>query len=244
MTCMRRKFSGLFLVLAMCFAVNGNTLVTLGGHHFPPYMVFNELDGSCSGEAVDVSRIILRESNIDLQLVCASPARIFRLLKLGEVDFTINIKSTGALSDGVEFVDPPYTSLQLMLYENTRIEPGSKLRNIAAIRGFDYNGFRTRLLQQGYHFIDMPESISAVKMYLLGRSEGLITYQAPFIYYLQSQQQMPPNNSSSTLLHAVDSHYVISNKSILRYELKLAFEQYANKNKLAYFEHSLSQSHK
>lgn len=210
----------------------------MGGHYFPPYIVSDETDGSCGGEAVELTREILADANIDLQLICASPARIFKLLLNTEVDFTINIKSTQALSEGVEFVEPPYTQLQLMLYENTQVEQGEFDRSIAAIRGFDYHGFRNKLTEQGYHFIDMPDSISAVKMFLAGRSAGLITYQMPYNYYLSTHNWLHPKSSSATLLTSVDTHYVIATQSALKNKLKQALISYADKNKLHYYQKS------
>jgi polar amino acid transport system substrate-binding protein len=233
---MRWTIRTLLFSILICCHTYANDVVTMGGHYFPPYIVSDETDGSCGGEAVDLTREILAEANIDLQLVCASPARIFKLLLNAEVDFTINIKSTQALSEGVEFVDPPYTQLKLMLYENAQVEQGEFEKNIAAIRGFDYHGFRNKLTEQGYHFIDMPDSISAVKMFLAARSSGLITYQTPYNFYLSTHKWLHPKNSSTTLLTSLDTHYVIATRSPMKERLKQALISYADSHKLQYYQ--------
>jgi polar amino acid transport system substrate-binding protein len=234
-----RRGSLLFCLMISCQAY-ANEVVTMGGHYFPPYIVSDESGESCGGEAVDLTRLILAEVNIDMQLVCASPARIFKLLTSGEVDFTINIKSTLALSEGVVFVDPPYIQLKLMLYENSQVEQGEFVKAVAAIRGFDYHGFRQNLTERGYRFIDMPDSISAVKMFLAGRSSGLISYQAPYNYYLNTHKWLHHNNSSAVSLTSVDSHYVISAQSPMKERLRQALVKYASKHKLQYYQNASS----
>lgn len=237
---MRNAGSSLLFCLIICYQAFANDVVTMGGHYFPPYMVSDEAGDNCGGEAVDMTRKILAEVNIDMQLVCASPARIFRLLMSGEVDFTINIKSTRALSEGVEFVDPPYTQLKLMLYENSLVGQDEFDKTVAAIRGFDYHGFRQNLSEQGFRFIDMPDSISAVKMFLAGRSSGLISYEAPYDYYLSTHSWLHPNKGSAALLTSVDSHYVISAQSLIKERLKQALINYADKHHLQYYQNAVS----
>ncbi|MFT6990583.1 MAG: hypothetical protein ACJASL_002561, partial [Paraglaciecola sp.] len=53
------------------------------------------------------------------------------------------------------------------------------MKTVAAIRGFSYHGFRTKLTTQGYDFFDLPTSISAIQLFLKKRSSHLISYRSP-----------------------------------------------------------------
>src|SRR5690606_21589824 len=124
-----------------------------GVHNFPPYFVMTDND-NCGGEAVELSRSLLQNDDITLTTVCATPARLYKMLQSGEVDLTINIKHTRALPDNVSFVATPYVQLSLVLLTHGAAVAREKLPTIAAIRGFDYHGQRQVLVDKGYSFID------------------------------------------------------------------------------------------
>ena len=107
------------IILLILFAVSalaqaaGNE-IRLGVHNFPPYFVTSG-SGHCGGEAVELTRSILQTEAITVRTVCATPARLYKMLQSGEVDLTINIKQTQALPADVSFVAPPYVQLSLVL---------------------------------------------------------------------------------------------------------------------------------
>jgi hypothetical protein len=49
--------------------------------------------------------------------------------------------------------------LKLDLYTHKNAQA---VKSVAAIRGFDYHGFRTKLTTQGFEIFDLPTSISAI----------------------------------------------------------------------------------
>lgn len=210
--------------------------IRLGVHNFPPFFV-QHADGSCGGEAVELTRHILQSANITVEVNCASPARIYKMLQRGEIDLTINIKHTKALADAVQFVEPPYGQLSLVLLTHGAAVARDKKPTIAAIRGFDYHGQRQQLTDKGYTFIDMADSIGAVELFVKGRTNALITYEAPFNYYLQQQNLTFATHYQRFVLENLDTHYVISNASKHSALLRQAFEHYAQQHQQSYFSH-------
>lgn len=99
---------------------------------------------------------------------------MYLLLDKGEVDFSINIKTTAAISKMHQFVEPAYMPLQLMLYSHPLSSLAPQDKTVAAIRSFDYLGQRQQLVQQGYQVIDVPDSVSAVQLFLHQRTQHLI----------------------------------------------------------------------
>ena len=157
----------MLLLLFLSAPLVAEQKVTMGLVVFPPYSILEEQTNKCVGRFIEITKKILTDYSIQLGAVCAPPARLFRLLEKAEIDFTINIKSTVALPKNVDFVEPPFSTLQLDLYSHKQ----NKLDNsVAAIRGYSYHGFRAKLVDQHYKFFDLPNSISAIQLFLKKRS--------------------------------------------------------------------------
>ncbi len=199
--------------------------ISLGLLIFPPHVVINPQTGECEGFAIDTVRTLLPEFKVTP--TCAPPARIFKLIESGDIDMTINIKSTPAVRRFVEFVDPPYTLLELKLYGHRgQTTPGS----ISAIRGFDYHGERARLIADGYVFVDLPNALSAVSMFTRERTDYLLSYAAPTT---QMQVYFPKDTVSQTLL-SVPTHLAISKISSHRHAIKAAIQVYITEHDITY----------
>lgn len=226
----------MLLLLLMLMPQAHSAEVRLGVHNFPPFFIVNA-DGSCGGEAVEQTRLILQSANLSLEVICATPARLYKMLQRGDIDFTINIKHTLALGEDVQFVEPPYGQLSLVLLTHGAAVAREKRPTIAAIRGFDYHGQRQQLIEKGYTFVDMSDSIGAVDLFVKGRTNALITYEAPFNYYLQQQNLAFAPHYQRFVLENLDTHYVISNASSRSALLRQALEQYATEQQQSYFSH-------
>ena len=224
-------------VLYCMFVIVGSAVageIRLGVHNFPPYFVMTDNE-HCGGEAVELSRNLLQNSDIKLTTVCATPARLYKMLQSGEVDLTINIKHTKALPDNVSFVATPFVQLSLVLLTHGAAVAREKQPSIAAIRGFDYHGQRQVLGDKGYSFIDLPDSISAVEMFIKGRSSALLTYEAPFNYYLQQHNLPFEKHYHCQVLEHIDAFYVISQQSAHKSYIDEKLSEHAKIAQLSYF---------
>lgn len=223
-------FSSLLISLPQAFG-EAKT-VTFGAALFPPSAYFDKSTGECIGENIDVTKKILVNYNIKLEVVCALPVRMYRLVQNSEVDFTVNVKLTRALKPYVEFVEPPIKPLVINLY---RYGTKDEFKTISAIRGFDYNGGRQKFVDQNYEFIDLPTAISALQLFLKRRSDALISYQSNILHLQQQNEMMFPKDVIITPLLKVDAYFAIAKGSehfdLLNYILK----DYAQKHKLQYF---------
>ena len=222
------KFSlALFLLVApLTYA---KSQVVLGTINFPPNIVSDPATGQCSGRYITNLTEILGQYDIELTSVCTNPARLYKLVSQGEVDFTVNVKSTQALKNHVEFIEPAYQVLKLFLYSHAIPEkPGS----IAAIRGFDYHGVRLALSEQGYGFVDLPNTEAAIKLFTKKRSTHLISYADPFLYYTKAQ-----GHTQINALHLADvgTFIAVAKTSPHLKTLQLAFDDYARTNQIKLF---------
>ena len=220
------------LVLLTSFSSLGEELATFGAIVFPPHTTFDDKTKECVGDSIISTRHILRQYDIEMDVVCASAIRIYKLIESGKVDITINVKSTNALKHNVTFINTPYQSLSLALYSHESI---ASQRTISAIRGFDYHGQRQRLLANGFEFVDLPNSLSALQVFVKRRSSHLISYQGPAEYYLREFTEKLQEPLMVTPLLSVDTHYAISKKSLYTAKLQAAFNDYAQKHKFDYF---------
>lgn len=228
------RFVLYFMLVIVGTAVAGE--IRLGVHNFPPYFVMTDNE-HCGGEAVELSRNLLQNSDIKLTTVCATPARLYKMLQSGEVDLTINIKHTKALPDNVSFVATPFVQLSLVLLTHGAAVAREKQPSIAAIRGFDYHGQRQVLGDKGYSFIDLPDSISAVEMFIKGRSSALLTYEAPFNYYLQQHNLAFAKHYQCQVLEHINAYFVVSEQSVHKAYINEQLTQHADKEQLSYFAH-------
>jgi polar amino acid transport system substrate-binding protein len=223
----------IFLFLFLCTPISAKESVTLGILVFPPHSRIDELTNECVGAFITITEKILAEYAINVDAVCAPPIRIYRMLENADVDFTINIKSTTALPKDIVFVDIPFSTLNLDLYSHKNAQ---SIKSVAAIRGFSYDGFRTKLLAQGYEFFDLPTSISAIQLFLKKRTNHLISYRAPVDYYIQEKKLNIKDSISILPLIDVPTYYGISSKSPHLEKLKAALDDYATKYQLTFFD--------
>lgn len=207
-------------------------IVTLGASLFPPSAYIDKSTGKCVGENIDVTTKILAYYNIKLEVVCTLPARMYRLVKNSEVDFTVNPKSTKALSPYVEFVDPRFKKLVINLY---RYGTNSEFKTISAIRGFDYNGSRQTLVDQNYQFVDLPTAESALQFFLKRRSDALISYQSNVVHLKRQNAIIFPKEITVTPLLEVNAYYGITKGSANFDLLRHVLSDYAEQHNLEYF---------
>lgn len=154
------------------------------------------------------------------------------MIEDGEVDFTINIKSTEALRKHVVFSDIPFRKIILNLY--THNEPNQN-KIISAVRGFDYQGYRQKFSDEGFEFIDLPSTISAIQVFMKGRSDFMLSYESPLDNYLSKNKLTLLNSTTITPLLEIGSYYAIAKRSVHLNELKHAFNDYAVKHQAQYF---------
>lgn len=223
-----------YLIIFLLFSssVASKPKVVLGVLLFEPFSAIDPKTNSCVGKVIDITKQILSEYEIDVAVVCANASRIYRMIENAEVDLTINVKTTTALAENAEFIDLPFRKLELNLY--TRIAAAQR-RTVAAIRGFDYNGYRLTLSHKGYEFIDLPNALSASRLFEKGRAVNLISYSGPVDYFVKNNTLTIDEKILITPLDSTTSHYAISKKSSHIQVLLQAFNDYAKKHNFDYF---------
>lgn len=222
----------LLFSLLLSSSVVAKQKVVFGIVLFEPFSTFDLKTNTCVGNAIDITRRILSEYDIHLEVICANASRVYRMLEKAEVDFTINVKTTKVLANTVDFIELPFTKLELNLYtRNIR----SNQFTVASIRGFDYNGYRQSLSQKGYEFIDLPNALSAARLFNLKRTENLISYAGPVEYYVKNKTLTLDESILITPLDSVDSHYAIGKESPHILLLKNVLNDYAENHNFDYF---------
>lgn len=223
-----------FFVLTILFskflAAEEALNINFGVAIFKPYSSIDENTGECVGLGFAVTKKLLKPKSIGINNSCAAPARIYRSLSSGIVDLSLNIKSTLAVQDKVTFTNIPFDALMLNFYTNTdnaRVD-----KKIAAIRGYDYNGFRATLTQQGFEFVDVSDSEDAIRIFANNRTKYLLSYQGPFEDYTMNQQSekelLTLTGAHIELLIAVPTYYAISKASAHHDALVNAFNEIEN----------------
>jgi hypothetical protein len=206
--------------------------VTMGVILFPPDVTLDEKTKECVGRNITITRALLAKYDFSLNVVCASPLRIYRMIEDGEIDFTINIKSPVALADYVVFTDIPFRQIRLNLYTHIN---GKEGETISAVRGFDYQGYRQKFENEGYEFIDLSSTISAIQVFIKHRSHYMLSYQSPVDNYLINNDLNIKDTVSSKSLMVIDTYYAISNQSAHLEALLRAFNHFKAEHKLKYF---------
>ena len=222
----------ILLTLLTSFFCAGKETVTFGAIVFPPNTVYNARTKECIGDSIRETRRILHQYQFKMDVVCASAIRIYKLIETGEVDITINVKSTHALKQNVTFVDTPYQPLFLVLYTHKNI---ASQKIVSGIRGFDYHGQRQQMQAQGFEFVDLPNTLSALQVFLKKRSSHLISYRGPVSYYLRNLNTAFDEPVTVTPLFNVNTFYAIGKKSEHVVRLKEVLNDYAIKHNLQYF---------
>lgn len=206
--------------------------VVFGASLFPPSAYIDKASGKCIGENIDITHKIFDHQPVTVEIVCAPPARMYRLIQRGDVDFTINVKTTAALAPYVEFVDTPLKPLIVNLYQFVdKPEP----KTIAAIRDFDYDGSRMLLAQNQVTFIDLPTPEAALKLFLKQRSDALISYQSNIEHLLREQSLTFPKAVRSSRLSAVNAYYGVTKTSAHYALITHILNEYADTHKLNYY---------
>lgn len=189
--------------------------IKVGVSVFKPYSSIDPNTGQCVGSGFDVTRQILEPYNIKIKTYCAAPARIYRSLSNGTVDLSLNIKSTLAVQDKVTFTRIPFDALILNFYTNSDTNNGNK--KIASIRGYDYNGSRDTLAQQGFEFVDVSNVEDAIRLFANKRTRYLLSYAGPFKDYIENKKSQAElltlTNAITDLLLVIPTHYAISKAS-------------------------------
>ena len=211
-----------------------NSVVVLGLVEFPPLVIRDPVTYKCYGPAVDRSLAVLNKVGIKVHVECIPPARLFELMRAGKVDITINVKTTGALVNYVMFADTPFANLAVGHLVNVEIDDD---KSITAIRGYDYHGLRNELIGNGYKFFDVTNSIDAVTLYTRGRTANLLTYMAPYEYFLDINPATIVNSKIVTT-RAIPTYFAVSNVSPKQTALINLLNEYAQKNRLNYFVNS------
>ena len=202
-------------------------IAKLGVVVFPPYTTVDS-DNDCVGPYINAAEKLFAGSNIRLNVICAPAARIYRMLEKNEIDFTINVKSTGGLSGRVDFYPIPFSSLELALYKYRQ----AKEKTVSGIRAFDYNGYRQKLVSEGFSFIDVPTAQDAIELFVRGRSRYLISYKAPYEHYISTNSIALYPAVSKTELERIPTFFAISNISPVRRRISNWLDQIV-------YEHSL-----
>lgn len=215
-------------------AVPPDKVLRMGIHNFPPDFVVSTDGKSCAGEGYLLAQRVFAQAGYKLEAVCTTPARMYLLLDQGDVDFSINVKTTAAISKKHSFVEPAYMPMQLMLYSHALSSAAPQDKTVAAIRSFDYLGQRQQLLQQGYQLVDMPDSISAVQLFLHQRTQHLISYQEPFVAYADKQSTDVVTGLKQKKLAEIDAYFVVSAASTDHQHIIDVLQLYAKTHSCSY----------
>lgn len=213
-------------------------VLRMGIHNFPPDFVVSADGNSCGGPGLELTKGIFSAAKVTIEAVCVAPARMYMLLDSGVVDFSINIKSTKAITAQHEFVSPAYSQLQLVMYSHKATSAAPRDNSVALIRGFDYQGQRAALVQRGFMPVDLPDAISASELFLHQRSQHLLTYDGPFRAYVQAKDA----GKNAVLLSqferkpisSIDTFYVLSGRSLQQKLMRETIVAYGKKHQCRY----------
>ena len=215
------------------------TNIRMGVHNFPPDFVVSPDGTHCGGPGVEQIRKMLAGAGLQLTTVCVPPARLYLLMEQGEIDLTINIKSTTALQSKPApiFVEPAFMNLQLVLYSHKKTSEAPRDNSVALIRAFDYQGQRSKLSRDGYVMVDLPDATSAIDMFLHQRTQHLLTYEGPFRAYLSAQNQAQLSQFHRRAIASIPTHIVISAQSAAQQRIAAAITQYAAAQRCRFLSH-------
>lgn len=213
--------------------------VVFGAVVFPPTTTIDKDTGECVGEGIRITRHIFDKANIPVKIVCAPAARIYKLIKSGAVDFTMNVKSTKALQDNVTFIEHPVGQLNIGIYQHADM---ASAKSVAAIRGFDYHGVRVLLEERGHTFFDVPSATDAVTLFLRRRTSHLVSYVGPFNYFMENSNFDMPLSLSIEYIGKADTFYAVSLVSDRRELVSSTLEDYVSRLSTTYVLDSLDEA--
>lgn len=209
----RLKSILLFLLLLGPFIASATepqiNLVGVGGI-FPPHAYIDKVTHKCTGNAVRKMLGWLEHAGYKVKPMCIPSARSYKMLEQGHADFTINIKSTLAIKDFVSFVGPKVTTFKLNVY---RAKSKDNHFSIAAVRGYNYAGLRQKYENEGFRFVDLPESSSAIRLFVAGKVNYLLAYQGPFEYFLDQNDITIDFEYDTNTIFSADAYLAVSKKS-------------------------------
>ncbi|MFC3094377.1 hypothetical protein DRW07_14185 [Alteromonas sediminis] len=183
--------------------------ITIGVVVFPPFTLAHTDKPGCYGPFINQAVDVFLSSGMALSVVCAPAARIYRLLQSGEIDMTINVHSTAGIVGHVKFFNRPFSFLELSLVSYA----DATEKSVAAIRAFDYGGYRGKLSAQGYKFINVPTALDAINVFLRRRSESLITYKGPFDYMMATKAEPEGEPIVMERIAKVPVYFAVANNS-------------------------------
>ncbi|WP_419569875.1 hypothetical protein [Rheinheimera sp.] len=181
----------------------------------------------CGGRAVTILDQILKPVGLQTMPVCGTAARIYRQLDSGDMDMGISTITNPLVNHAHTFLTPAYTELVLVLYSHPVPVADADSNSVVAIRGFEYQGQRLLMQQQGYKFIEMPDAVSAIGFFLHQRAQHLISYQDPFLYYLQQLGSGALPAIRQQQLMTVDAQLVVSARSVYKDRIIQALATFA-----------------
>ena len=162
----------LVLILGSLMPVYGQSPLTFGLYPFPPDVTQSQ-DGECEGPAVAQLKKLFLFSEQPLKIMCVTPARLYKLFANGEVDMLLNIASTKALQGQSIIVKPQFHHINLAFATNKAM---AEQKTVSVIRGYNYEGQRDILEQQGYEFVELKNGVDALELFALGRVAHHIGY--------------------------------------------------------------------
>ena len=193
-----------------------------------------QLEGTteCYGPAIDITKRIIESAGHKLKVLCAPASRIYKMMAQGKVDFTINIKSTQLLKPHTTFIDPRFTTVKLQLLEYDKDMP----KIVSGIRGFDYLGYRGKLVSEGYEFSDLATSDEAINVFIKQRTKALLTYDLLINTYINKHMNNEfPEGLSIKDIITLGSHYGVSNHSSNFEEVTNLLRDYVTKHGIKEF---------
>ena len=198
---------------------------TMGAFVFPPLSMQKEGTTECYGPAIEISQRIIESAGHKLNVLCAPANRIYKMMAQGKVDFTINIKSTKLLKPHTTFIEPRFTTIKLQMLEYDLDMP----KIVSGIRGFDYLGYRGKLVQEGYQFSDLATSDESITVFIKQRTKALLTYDMLINTYRKTymNNELPAGVTSKDII-TIGSHYGVSNHSPLHDEVIQIFSDYVS----------------
>ncbi len=231
-SCFKSLLAGFILLYCASVDAQLEKKITIGLVIFTSLTLQESDNGDCSGPAVRISSTLFTQAGFDADIYCAPAARLYTLIKEGKVDVTINVNSTSAIKQHVDFHHIPFAKLKVALLTNLSL---AELNTVSAIRGFDYHGVRNKLLEQDFTFVDLPDGNDAVRVFLRGRTGGLLTYMRPYRYLIARSTLPIPENIHIEEMLEIETYYGVSKSSRWHDDILSALNTYTEKNNISRF---------
>lgn len=227
-------------IIILCGAFNAvqldakeaNNMPTFGMVILSPYVYFDHESNQCMGKTIDITKMIMAEYKVPLEVICGSPSRIYKGLQVGDVNFTINTKTISNEIDNTFMVKPVFSEVKVNLYSHLTMPNSSE---IAVTRDYEYQGVRKQLRDQGYKFVDLPTGLSAFTVFFKKKSQHLLSFSQPIEQYLRDNAITLSKDIKVETLHKVQSNYVIMRDSRHFEVLRRTLTDYASKHNIEYF---------